>query len=51
MIETSYWWDQAEKFRDQARATDDPPRPQQLLELANVCDDVAAEAEGRATGG
>lgn len=51
MIEAFYWWDEAEKFKDEARASADPRRQQELLELAGVCEAVAAEAEERTTGG
>ena len=51
MIEAFYWWDEAAKFKEQARAIEDPRQQQEFLELAGICEDVAAEAEERATGG
>jgi hypothetical protein len=51
MIEALYWWDEAAKFKECARVSRDPHEQRELIELAEVCGDVAARVEERATGG
>jgi hypothetical protein len=51
MMEALYWWDEATKFKDQARQSQDSNQHVELLELAETCEAVAIEAEDRATGG
>ena len=51
MIEAMYWWDEAEKFREQARRSEDVRLQTELLELAETCEAVAIAAEDRATAG
>jgi hypothetical protein len=51
MIEWSYWYDEAAKYKEQALAAEDPGEQREFLELAKVCIDVAVSAEDRATSG
>jgi len=51
MIEAQYWWDEAARLREQARASTQPEQEDELLELAEVCEAVAVDAEDRITGG
>lgn len=51
MTEASYWWDEAERFRERAKATTDPEEMLELFELADTCADLAAEIEARAPSG
>jgi hypothetical protein len=51
VIEAQYWWDEAARFREQARSSSQPEQGIELLELAEVCEAVAANAEDRVTGG
>ena len=51
MIHVLYWWDEAAKFRESARAANNPCERNEFIELAEVCEDVAARLEERATGG
>lgn len=51
MIEATYWWDQAAKFKEKARAADDVAQQAELLELAEACEAVAIDVEDRVTGG
>jgi hypothetical protein len=51
MIDATYWWEEATKFIQSARETEDPQEQQELIELAEVCQDVAVKMEERATGG
>ena len=46
-----YLRDQAVKYRQLARQTDDPAVKVGLLELASVCEEVASDIEDRLTGG
>jgi hypothetical protein len=48
---SDYLRDQAEMYRQQADATDDPAVRQDLLECAEVCDEVACEVEDARLGG
>jgi hypothetical protein len=51
MIEWSYWYDEAAKYKEQALAAEDPDAQREFLELAEICIDVAAKVEERATSG
>ena len=51
MAEATYWWEEATKFKLQAQATDDHAERGNLLELAEVCEEVAAMIEERICGG
>ena len=51
MIEALYWWDEAARFRECARASRDTQEQTEFLELAEACEAVAIAAEERATGG
>jgi hypothetical protein len=51
MIHALYWWDEATKFKEFARAANNPRERKEFIELAEVCEDVAAKLEERATGG
>lgn len=51
MDDAAYWRQQAAKFRDRAQTTKDAEFCEELLELAAVCDEVAATIEDGATGG
>jgi hypothetical protein len=51
MIDACFWWDEATKFSEQARVTEDLGQQQEFLELAQICEDVAVEIEDRATPG
>lgn len=51
MIEWSYWYDEAVKYRERALAAEDPGEQRELFELAEICIDVAARVEERATSG
>ncbi len=50
MEDATYWRDQAAKFRDSA-AKADSSLERELLELAAICEQVAAELEDRCTAG
>jgi hypothetical protein len=51
MIEALFWWDEAAKLKEQARATGDAAQRAELLELAETCEAIAINVEDRATGG
>jgi hypothetical protein len=51
MIGALYWWDEAAKFKESARAARNPREQREFIELAEACEDVAAKLEERATGG
>jgi hypothetical protein len=51
MIAWFYWYDEAAKYNEQALAAEDPGKQREYLELAEICIDIAAWAEQRATGG
>ncbi len=51
MNEALYWWDEAAKFKEQAGMPENAAQHAELLELADVCEAVAIEAEDRITGG
>ncbi|MDE2229778.1 MAG: hypothetical protein KGL11_12165 [Alphaproteobacteria bacterium] len=51
MDEADYWWDQAAKLRERAKAARDRKLRQELLDQAAVCEEVAANIEARAPGG
>jgi hypothetical protein len=40
MIDASYWWDEATKFMERARAAEDRCEQQECLELAGICEDL-----------
>lgn len=48
---SDYLRDQAEMYRRQAEATADPDLKQDLIECAEVCDEVACEVEDSCMGG
>jgi hypothetical protein len=51
MIESSYWFDEAAKFKEQAKAVEDAGEQDEFLELAEICIEIAIRVEERATGG
>jgi hypothetical protein len=51
MMESSYWFDEAFKYRERALISEDPDEQRELLELAQVCAEFAVGIEERATGG
>jgi hypothetical protein len=51
MMESSYWFEEASKYKEQARASEDPAEQHEFLELAEICIDFASRVEERATGG
>jgi hypothetical protein len=51
MMEALYWWDEAMKFLDQAQTADDPRERAEFIELASICEDLAAAVEERASPG
>jgi hypothetical protein len=51
MMESSYWFDEAFRYRERALMSEDPDEQRELLELAQVCSEFAAGVEERATGG
>ena len=51
MDDAAFWRQQARTFRDRAEATNDASLHRELLELAEICEQVAAEIEDRATAG
>ncbi len=51
MDDSTFWWDEAVKFRDRARKTDDHTLHEELLDLAAVCEEVAATMSERAPSG
>ena len=50
-MEAEYLCEQAWKYRDQAATAADPALREELLDLATVCEDVAASREDRIYGG
>lgn len=51
MIESSYWFDESEKYREQALVAAEPDEQRELFDLARICTDIAIRLEDRATGG
>ena len=51
MMESSFWFEEASKYEEQARASEDPHEQREFLELAQVCIEFASRVEERATGG
>jgi hypothetical protein len=51
MIDVNYWWERAMKFSEEAEEIEDPNLRKELLELADVCKEVAADLERRACSG
>ena len=51
MTEALYWWEEVTKFKQQAQVTQDQAARDDLLELAEVCVEVAATIEERICGG
>ncbi len=47
----AYLRDQAEKFRELAESGVDEERARELRELAETCEEIAADWEGRQTAG
>jgi hypothetical protein len=45
MIDTDYWWDRAARYRELAQAAQDSEQRKEYLELAEACDEVAADIE------
>lgn len=50
-MDTTYWHDEADKFRERAATTGDRSLAQELIELAEICEQVAADLEDRALAG
>lgn len=51
MEDAAFWRDQGAKFRRRAETTSDPTLKAELAELADICEEVAAEIEDRAPAG
>jgi hypothetical protein len=51
MEDAAYMREQAARYRELAEALDDPAASEELLELAKVCEHVAATIEDRAAAG
>jgi hypothetical protein len=51
MLDADFWLDQAAQFADRARTTHDPQLYDELLDLAAVCEAVAAKIEEHAPSG
>jgi hypothetical protein len=51
MEDAAYWRQQAINFRERAQRTTDRALGDELLELAEVCEEVAASMEERAASG
>ena len=47
----AFWREQGAKFRRRAETASDPALKQELQELADICEEVAAEMEDRAAAG
>jgi hypothetical protein len=51
MDDAAFWRQQALSFRDRAEVADDTSLYRELIDLAEICEQVAAEIEDRATAG
>jgi len=51
MDDAAFWREQALKFRDRAETADDASLYRELVDLAEICEQVASEIEDRATAG
>jgi hypothetical protein len=51
MDDAAFWREQALTFRGRAEAADDVSLYRELLDLAEICEQVATEIEDRATAG
>lgn len=51
MEDAAFWREQGAKFRQHAETTADASLSAELLELAEICEEVAAEIEDRAAAG
>jgi hypothetical protein len=51
VIDADYWRDQGTKFRERAKTTKDDTLRAELLELAQVCDEVAEKIEAASPSG
>lgn len=51
MEEAAFWREQGVKFRRRAETNQDPALRVELAELAEICEEVAAEIEDRAPAG
>jgi hypothetical protein len=51
MEDAAFWREQGAKFRRRAEAGSDAELRAELQELAEICEEVAAEIEDRATAG
>jgi len=51
MEDAAFWRDQGAKFRRRAETSGDPTLKAELVELADICEEVAEEIEDRATAG
>jgi hypothetical protein len=51
MEDAAFWRDQGAKFRRHAETIGDPDLKAELAELAEICEEVAAEIEDRAPAG
>ena len=50
-MDALYWHEQADKFRERASQSKDQPDARELIELADACEQVAADLEDRALAG
>ncbi len=51
MEDAAFWREQGAKFRRRAESSGDPALKSELTELAEICEEVAAEIEDRAPAG
>ncbi len=51
MIESSFWFDEAARYQEQALETEESEEQREFLELAEACFAFASWVEDRATGG
>jgi len=51
MLDADFWWEQAKTFSARAEITDDALLKSELLELAAICESVAAKIAQHAPGG
>ncbi|HWI26053.1 MAG TPA: hypothetical protein VN668_03735 [Stellaceae bacterium] len=51
MEDAAFWREQGAKFRHRAETSDDAALKSELVELAEICEEVAAEIEDRAPAG
>ena len=51
MLDADFWWDQAQEYRQRAKATRSDERRAELRDLADICLTVAARIEAHAPSG